>query len=63
MQEELAATWGDSSERSDRQLVRVLRAADIFWSQEQRPVLCLLKGEHVDPGSEGARIYARQQHE
>ena len=39
------------------QLVRILRAADVLWNLDRRPVLCLREGETLV--GEGARILFR----
>ena len=39
------------------QLVRILRAADVLWNLDRRPVLCLMEGETLV--GEGARILFR----
>jgi hypothetical protein len=41
------------------QLLRILRAADVLWNADHRPVLCRVEGEALRPEDSGARILAR----
>jgi hypothetical protein len=41
------------------QILRILRAADVLWNPDRRPVLCCVEGESLRAEDSGARIFAR----